>query len=60
MFRRGGYRKGDKVQVIARGGNASAYYLSYGRVKQIRGGLIRVEVKGTEIMVKPSDIQPGD
>ncbi|QNN99221.1 hypothetical protein SEA_FAUST_138 [Streptomyces phage Faust] len=52
--RRGGYKKNQKVYIVAKG--------EYGRIEKFEsGGLIKVRgFKSGEMFVRVGDIQPGD
>jgi hypothetical protein len=54
IFKRSGYKKGDKVYVIRKA--------EYGRVEQVKGdGLIKVRgFKTGEMWVRATDIERGD
>ncbi len=58
MFNRTGFKKGQKVYIV--------WMQKYGRITQIRGGLIRIDVinpkpaQPKEIMAKPHEIENGE
>jgi hypothetical protein len=52
LFNNSGFTKGQKVYV--------PWMKKYGRITQIRGGLIRVNINGEDIMVKPHEIRDGE
>jgi hypothetical protein len=57
--RRKKFKKGDKIQVIGRGGTAGVYYLKYGHVTKTGRGTVSVRIAGAEVTLGSDDVQCG-